>query len=386
MYPKGIPIYREERLAELITDLKIDVVVLAYSDLMHETVMHKASIAVAAGADFWLIGQNNGEVASKKPVIAIVATRTGAGKTTVSKAVAEIVRKTGKKVVVIRHPMPYGQLSKEVCQRFETRHDLIEQKCTIEEMEEYTPYIDKGFVVFAGVDYEKIVRRAEKEADVIVYEGGNNDFPLVRPDLQITVADPLRPGHELMSFPGEVNVRAADIVVINKINAAPSKNVAIVERNVRSINTKAVVIKASSVLSIDKPDLVRGKRVAVVEDAPTVTHGGLKNAAGYSAAKGLKAKIVDPLSNSVGSVKESIEKYGLKVIPTLGYSRQELSDLEKTINAIPCDTILLGTSADITQLIRIKRPVAKVRYEIDDNAKERLKSLLHGFLKSAEQD
>jgi len=379
-YPKGIPIHPEEKLTELIAKLDVDVVVLAYSDLMHEQVMRKASEAMAAGADFWLIGQRNGQVKSKKPVIAVVATRTGAGKTTVAKAVAEIVRDAGKRVVVVRHPMPYGQLSEEICQRFGTRDDLIEQKCTIEEMEEYTPYLDMGFVVFAGVDYETITRQAEKEADVIVYEGGNNDFPLLKPDLQITVADPLRPGHEIRSFPGEVNARSADIVVINKANAASREDVATVQRNIQSVNRKAMIITAASVLSVDRPELVRKKRVLVVEDAPTVTHGGLKTAAGFSAAVELKATVIDPKKYAVGSVKKAIERYGLMVVPSLGYSRLELSNLERTIDAAECDTVVLGTSADISQVIKIRKPVAKVEYNIDGGSKKKLGILVRTAL------
>lgn len=376
LYPKGIPIYEEAQLQKLIEKHRIDIVVLAYSDLLHEEVMHKASAAVAVGADFWLIGQNNGQLRSRKPVIAVVATRTGAGKTTVARAVCEILRERGKRVVVVRHPMPYGDLAKQICQRFGSLDDLKRQKCTIEEMEEYSPYLEEGFVVYAGVDYAKILRAAEKEADVIVYEGGNNDFPLIRPDLQITVADPHRPGHELLSFPGEVNARAADIVVINKVNTAPRRNADIVEQNIKKVNGKAAIVKASSVLSIDRPELVRGRRIAVVEDAPTVTHGGLKGAAGYFAAQAAGATIVDPKPYAAGSVKNVIRRYDLQVIPTMGYGRKQMKELEKTINAVPCDAVLLGTQADISALIRIKKPVAKVRYRIDRIALERLKILI----------
>lgn len=379
LYPKGIPIYGEKQLTELVKKHRTDIVVLAYSDLMHEEVMHKASEAIAAGSDFWVIGQDNGQLKSRKPVVAVVATRTGAGKTTVAKAVCEILRAKGKRVVLIRHPMPYGDLTKQICQRFTILDDLKKQKCTIEEMEEYTPYLESGFVVYAGVDYEKILRAAEKEADVIVYEGGNNDFSLIKPDLQITVADPHRPGHELQSFPGEVNARAADIVVINKMNTAPRKNADAIEINIKSVNSKAKFVRASSVLIIDKPNLVKGKRVAVVEDAPTVTHGGLKGAAGYFAALAYGGRIVDPKPFAVGDIKTAIDRYSLEVIPTMGYSKKELRDLEKTINAVPCDAVLLGTTADITSLINITKPIAKVRYTIDTIAREQLKKLLNFF-------
>lgn len=376
LYPKGIPIHAEMQLTELIKKHDIDIVVFAYSDLLHEEVMHKASAAVAAGADFWLIGQSSSQLKSRKPVIAIVATRTGAGKTTVAMAVCQILRERRKRVVVIRHPMPYGNLMKQICQRFASFEDLRRHRCTIEEMEEYSPYIEKGFVVYAGVDYELILREAEKEADVIVYEGGNNDFPLIKPGIQITVADSHRPGHELLSFPGEVNARAADILVINKVNTAPRRNTDIVEQNIRKVNSKATIIKASSVLSIDRPDLVMGKRVAVVEDAPTVTHGGLKGAAGYFAAQAAGARIVDPKPYAVGSVKVAIQNYDLQVIPTMGYGKKQLKELERTINSVPCDTVLLGTQADITMLVRIKKPVARVRYSLDRTALERLKALI----------
>jgi predicted GTPase len=379
-YPRGIPIYREEEILKLIKLFNVDIVVLAYSDILHEDVMHKASLAVAAGADFWLIGPKSSQLIAKKPVIAVTASRTGAGKTTVARAVCQALKELGKHAVVIRHPMPYGDLEKQICQRFASLDDLGRHQCTIEEMEEYTPYLKEGFVVYAGVDYKRILQEAEKEADIIVYEGGNNDFPLIKPSLKITVVDPHRVGHELISWPGEVNVRTADIIVINKVDTAPSKNVDDVEKNVRKINAHAIIIKTSSQLFVDDENLIKGKNVAVVEDAPTVTHGGLKSAAGYFAAKQFGGRIVDPKRYAVGTLKAIITQYNLSVIPTLGYTKEHLNDLRETINAMPVDAIVLATSADLLQLITINKPCVRVCYNVDKQTYKKMKDMLRSFL------
>jgi len=375
LYHKGIPIFDEKDLPKLIKKYNIDVVVLAYSDLLHEDVMHKASLAISCGADFWLMGPKSTQLKSRKPVISVCATRTGAGKTTVTRKIAKIIRDLKKRVVIIRHPMPYGILKKQICQIFTKFEDLEKYKCTIEEKEEFEPYLREGFVVYAGIDYEKIIKMAEKEADVILFEGGNNDFSIIKSDLYVTVADSLRPGHEISSFPGEINTRIADIIIINKTNVASKKAVEKVEENIKKINKKALIIKASSIINIDKPELIRNKRVVVVEDGPTVTHGGLKHAAGYAAAKKYKAKIVKPVG--VGSINKAIERYDLNIIPALGYNKKQIKELGRSINATikkrKCDAVVLGTSSDISKYIKIKKPLVIVDYEL--NIKEKRKKV-----------
>lgn len=369
LYPKGIPIYLESELPDLIKKYKVDEVILAYSDLLYEDVMHKASIALSAGADFKLMGLNLTTLKSIKPVIAIVATRTGAGKSTVTRKVCDILKSLNKKVVVVRHPMPYGVLNNQVVERFRTEEDLDKYKCTIEEREEYTQHIEKGFIVYAGVDYEKILRQAEKEADIILWDGGNNDFSFYKADLTIIVADPYRAGHELISYPGEVNARVADIVVINKVHKDNLKEVEIVENNIRKVNLKAKIVRAESIFKVDKPELINGKSVLVLEDGPTVTHGGLPYAVGYVAAKQFKAKeIVDPRPYLTGSLKQVFEKFKhmANILPTIGYSKEQIKDIEETANKVKCDSIVAGTTADVTRIMKLNKPVVRVHFELKE--------------------
>lgn len=365
LYPDGIPMHPEKELPELIKKYDADQVILAYSDLSRNDVMKKASKVLAYGADFRLMGPKYTMLKSKKPLVSVCATRTGAGKGTISRKVLDILRKRYKPVV-IRHPMPYGVLTKQVCQRFANYDDLDANECTIEEREEYTPYIDMGLIVYAGVDYKKILEEAEKEADIIVFEGGNNDFSFFRPDLYITVVDPLRP-RGLYSYPGEVNVRMADVIVISKLNAVTDKT--IVERLIKKItkmNPKANIIKGDSVISVDKPELVKDKSVLVIEDAPTVTHGALGYSAGYVAANNYKARnIIDPRPYAEGTLKDIFKKFPhiKNVLPSMGYTKEELKDLEITINKAKCDTVVFGTMADLRKIIKINKPVARVSYE-----------------------
>src|SRR5713101_124333 len=370
-YPKGIPIFPEEELPRLIRDLHADLVVLAYSDLSDLEVVHKASIAMAAGADFELLGPNSTMLKSKLPVVSVGAVRTGAGKSTVSRKITTILRKHGKKVVVIRHPMPYGDLSKEVDQRFASLEDLDKYDCSIEEREEYEPHILNGFVVFAGVDYERILRDAEKEAEIILWDGGNNDIPFIRPDIHFVVLDPLRPGDELTHYPSEINVRLANVAIINKVNNAEPKSVELVQSNLKMTNPDARVIKAASDISIDKPELVKGKRVLVVEDGPTVTHGNMAYGVGFLAAKQYQAsQIVDPRKSAVGIMASTFTKYPhlQSVLPTMGYGQQQIRDLEATISRVDCDSIVIATPADIRRLIKFSKPTARVSYELREIA------------------
>ena len=378
-YPKGIPIFSEEELPRLVREKKADLVVLSYSDLSYAEVMHKASIAMAAGADFELLGPESTMLRSKLPVVSIGAVRTGAGKSTVSRRVCSILRQKGKKVAVIRHPMPYGDLSKAVSQRFASYEDLDKYECSIEEREEYEPHIERGFVVFAGVDYEKILSAAEKEADVIVWDGGNNDIPFIRPNVHFAVLDPLRPGHELTHYPSEVNVRIADAAIINKVDTAEQKNIELVQSNIKQLNPGATVIKASSEIVLDKPDLVKGKRVLVIEDGPTVTHGDMPYGVGFIAAKRFHAaEIVDPRKSAVGIVRETYRKYPhlTQVLPTMGYGNQQIRDLESTISKADCDSIIIGTPADIRRLIKFSKPTAKVSYELKELTKPDIEDVL----------
>lgn len=370
-YPNGIPIEPEEKLAELIERHDVDQVAMAYSDLPYEEVMHKAAIANAAGADFRIMGPKHTMLVSAKPVIAVCAVRTGCGKSQTSRAVTSILKSMGKRVAAIRHPMPYGDLRKQICQRFATLEDMDRHECTIEEREEYEPHILAGNVVFAGVDYEKILREAEKETDVILWDGGNNDTAFYKPDLYIVVADPHRPGHELRYYPGETNVRLADVVVINKVGTAKPKDVEIVEANVRRINSDARIIRALSPVTVEDPSAIKGRRVLVVEDGPTVTHGEMTYGAAHVAArKHGAAAIVDPRPYAVGSIKETFEKYGhvTEVLPAMGYGDKQVSELEATINAADCDLVLIGTPIDLGRLLKINKPSMRVRYELGENA------------------
>jgi len=379
LYPKGIPIYAETDLLKLIKDLKVDQVVFAYSDVTHEYVMHKASLVLAAGADFRLMGEKATQIKSSKPVVSVCAVRTGSGKSQTTRRVSLILRGMGYKVAAIRHPMPYGNLIRQEVQRFADYDDLDEYECTIEEREEYEPHIDNGVIVYAGVDYEKILRQAEKEVDIILWDGGNNDFPFYVSDLQIVVADPHRPGHEVSYHPGETNARSADVFVINKVDTADAENVIKVRENLRLLNPKATVIEAASPLFVDDPDAIRGKRVLVIEDGPTLTHGEMAYGAGYVAARRFgAAEIVDPRPFAVNSIKATYEKYPKTgpILPAMGYGAAQTKDLEATINASDVDMVIIGTPIDLTRIIKINKPAQRVRYELQEIGQPTLEDVL----------
>lgn len=369
LYPNGIPIYPESDLDKLIAELRVDEVVFAYSDQPHVNVMHKASQVLADGADFAFLGPKSTQLKSSKPVISICAVRTGSGKSQTSRAVVRALRASGKKVVSIRHPMPYGDLAAQACERFATYADLDKYKCTIEEREEYEPHIDMGAVIYAGVDYEMILREAEKEADIIIWDGGNNDFSFYVPDLKITVADPLRAGNELTYYPGETNFRNADVVVINKVDSATPAQLTEVRNSLYTVNPKAVVVEAASPVFVKSSDLIRGKRALVVEDGPTLTHGEMTYGAGYVAAmKYGAAEIVDPHPYAVGSIKATYEKYTQKmsILPAMGYSDEQIEDLRQTIEATPCDTVIMGTPIDLLRVMKLSKPSTRVTYELQE--------------------
>ena len=366
-YPKGIPIMAESEITDLIRKHKVDEVALAYSDLNHLDVMHKAAIVNAAGADFRLMGWRQTMIKSRKPVIAICAVRTGCGKSQTTRKVCEYLKAIGKKVAVIRHPMPYGDLTKQICQRFAKLEDMDLHKCTIEEREEYEPHITAGNILYAGVDYGEILRRAEAEADVVVWDGGNNDLPFYQPDLHIVVTDPHRPGHELAYYPGETNLRMADVVIINKVDTADADKVLAVERNIRAANPKAKIIRAASPVTVSDPAAVKGKRVLVVEDGPTLTHGEMRYGAGHVAARRYGArKIVDARPYAVGSIKATFAKYThiTDILPAMGYGDKQMADLRKTIDATPCDLVIVGTPIDLTRLLKINKPSVRVTYDL----------------------
>jgi len=381
LYPYGIPIIPEQRLEKEVKEKGVGLVVLAYSDLSHEEVMHKASRALASGADFMLMGPRSTMLKSNLPVIAVCATRTGAGKSTVSRAIARLLKTSGKRVAIVRHPMPYGNF--KMVQRFSSYEDLDANNCTIEEREEYEPHIDMGNVVYAGVDYKKILESAEKEADVILWDGGNNDFPFYWPDIMIVVADPHRAGHEVLYHPGETNLRMADVVVINKVDTASTENVDIVKNNIRKANPDAVIIEASSDFYVSDESLIKGKKVLVIEDGPTVTHGELKEGIGALAARRFGAlTVVDPRPYARGSIRDVYARYPSlgPVLPAMGYSKQQIEDLQETINSIDADSIVLGTPVDLGRIISLKRPVVRVRYEIREVAGPKLSEVLTEFL------
>lgn len=381
-YPKGIPIYDESKLTELIRKHQVEGVILAYSDLPYNYVMNRSAMVNAAGADFKLMGPNATMIKSTKPVISICAVRTGCGKSQTSRAVCDILLKKGKKVVAIRHPMPYGDLEAMRVQRFAEYKDLDKYQTTIEEREEYEPYLERGMVIYAGVDYEAILREAEKEADIIIWDGGNNDFSFYKPDLQIVVVDPHRPGHEISYYPGEVNARMADIVIINKCDTADKKNIQTVFDNIRAINPDAVIIKADSPSTTDKPELIRGKKVLVVEDGPTLTHGGMTFGAGFVVAKASGAKeIIDPRPYAVGTIKSTFEKYTHldKILPAMGYGKNQIRDLEDTINRAECDVVVSGTPIDLGKLVKINKPLLRVAYNLDDTTINELTKILRKF-------
>lgn len=378
-YPKGIPIHAEEELADLIKDHKIDQVIFAYSDVSHEYVMHKASEVLAAGADFRLMGSGTTMLDSSKPVVAVCAVRTGSGKSQTTRHVCDVLQEMGKKVVVVRHPMPYGDLAAQAVQRFATYEDMDKHKCTIEEREEYEPHIDRGVVVFAGVDYERILRQVEQEADVVVWDGGNNDPPFFRPDLYIVVTDPHRPGHGLLYHPGETNLRSADVIVINKVDTADPEGILQVRQTIFAVNPEATVVEGASPIFVDDPKAIRGKRVLVIEDGPTLTHGGMEYGAGVVAAKRFgAAKLVDPRPYAVRSIAATLDKYTHieTLLPAMGYGDEQVKDLEESINATECDLVLIATPIDLRRLVDIKHPTDRVRYEIQVIGQPTLEGIL----------
>lgn len=369
-YPQGIPIRAEADLERLIAEHGVRLVTLAYSDLPHEVVMHQACRVQAAGADFRLLAPAVTMLKSNKPVIAICATRTGCGKSQTTRRIAAILKEMGKKVAAIRHPMPYGDLKKQVCQRFARLEDLDEHQCTIEEREEYEPHIQHGILVFAGVDYERILAAAEKEADVILWDGGNNDTPFFRPDLYIVVTDPHRAGHEVRYYPGETNVRMADVVIINKVDTAEEADIRTVEQNVRRVNPRATILQANSPCTADNPDLIRGKTVLVIEDGPTLTHGEMRYGAGHVVARQYgAAKIVDPRPYAKGSIRDVFNKYRhlTDILPAMGYGKQQMADMEATVAAVPCDSVLIGTPIDLGRILSIRQPHTRVLYELEEH-------------------
>ena len=379
LYPGGIPIYPEEELCDLIHQHDIQQVIFAYSDVSHEYVMHQASRVLVAGADFRLMGSKDTMLKSQKPVVAVCAVRTGAGKSQTTRHVCDALQKLGHQVVAIRHPMPYGDLAAQSVQRFADYDDLDRHECTIEEREEYEPHIDRGVVVYAGVDYGAILREAEKEADVIVWDGGNNDLPFYKPDLYITVADPHRPGHELTYYPGESNLRAADVVVLNKVDTADLTNIAQVRENVRLVNPTARIVEAASPIFVEDPGAIRGKRVLVVEDGPTLTHGEMSYGAGVVAARRFgAAEIVDPRPYAVGSIVDTFEKYPTTgtLLPAMGYGDAQIRDLEDTINATPCDLVIIGTPIDLRRVVKLDHPADRVRYELQVIGRPTLEEIL----------
>jgi len=382
LYPEGIPIFPESDLPRLIREMDIDECVFAYSDVPYSHVMGVSALVNAAGASFTLLGPKDTQIKSVKPVIAVCAVRTGSGKSQTSRKIVQMLMARGLKVVAIRHPMPYGDLVRQKVQRFATVGDLAYHKCTIEEMEEYEPHVVRGNVIYSGVDYEAILRQAEKEADVILWDGGNNDFPFYVPDLMITVADPLRAGDEVSYYPGEASLRMADVVIINKIDTAGPEAIQILRDNITRVNPGARVIDAASPISVDKPELIKGKRVLCIEDGPTLTHGMMKIGAGVVAARKYQAaEIVDPRPYVVGKLAETFRIYpGIgSLLPAMGYGAEQISDLEKTIDATDCDSVLIATPMDLTRILRIDKPTVKVGYDLQEIGKPDLEDILDPF-------
>ena len=369
LYPEGVPIHAEEDLEAIVREKKVDEVWFSYSDVPFDYVMDKASRVIGWGSHFGVCSVSKTMLASSKPVIAITAVRTGVGKSQTSRYVSRILRQLGKKVVAVRHPMPYGDLSKQICQRFAAYEDLDRHECTIEEREEYEPHIDNGFVVYAGIDYEKILREAEKEADLILWDGGNNDTPFYRPDLFMTLVDPHRPGHELSYFPGETNFLLADMLIVNKVETANPDDLQTVLDNCQAYNPEAEVVQCRSAITVDQPELIRGKRALVIEDGPTLTHGGMSYGAGWFAAQNSgAAEIVDPVPYAVGSIKDTYEAYpnSRRVLPAMGYGEDQIRELEATINAVDADVVVEGTPIELGRVLKINKPVANVRYELEE--------------------
>lgn len=390
MYPEGIPIYPQDKLAELIKDLDVDECVFAYSDVKYTDLMRISAIVNAAGADFKLLGPKSTMIKSSKPVISVCAVRTGCGKSQTSRKIIEYLMAQGLKVVAIRHPMPYGDLAAQRVQRFATIEDLKKHDCTIEEMEEYEPHVERGNIIYAGVDYEDILRAAEKDpdgCDVIIWDGGNNDFSFYESDLAITILDPHRPGDEINYYPGEVSLRLADVAIINKIDSADIESINQVEKNIQMVNPKAKIIKAESKITVDNPDLIKNKSVLVVEDGPTLTHGGMKLGAGTVAAKRFEAKkLVDPRPYTVGKLTETFNIYKDigSLLPAMGYGKQQLKDLEETINNTDCDSVIIGTPIDLTRVININKPYTRVHYEFGEVQGPSLDQILKEFMEEHE--
>jgi predicted GTPase len=384
LYPKGIPILAEEDLKDIIREHRVKEVVFAYSDVPYNYVLDRASIVNAAGADFTLLGAQATMLRSRKPVIAVCAVRTGSGKSQTTRRIAQILRDHGLKVAAVRHPMPYGNLEKQRVQRFGAIPDLAKQDCTIEEIEEYEPHIVSGTIIYAGVDYGDILAQAQEEADVILWDGGNNDTPFYKPDLHIVVADPLRVGNELLYHPSETNLRLADVVIINKVDTADIGSINKLRANIRRVNSRAVIVEAASPITVDHAEYITGKRVLVVEDGPTLTHGEMKFGAGVVAAgKYSAAEIVDPRPYTVGTITSTFRKYpniGV-LLPAMGYGAEQVKDLETTINKVPCDTVIIGTPIDLNRLIKIKKPTVRVSYELQEIGKPDLVDVLAPILK-----
>ncbi|MFQ6119847.1 MAG: cyclic 2,3-diphosphoglycerate synthase [Methanosarcinales archaeon] len=382
-YPDGIPICSEVELMELIRKYRVGLVVFSYSDLPHEYVMHKASTVLAAGADFLLLGPDSTMLRSKVPVISVCAVRTGCGKSMITRYICKILNNKGIKPVVIRHPMAYGNLLKKIVMRFETNKDMDRYEITIEEREEFDPLLANGIIVYAGVDYEKILMEAEKEGEVIVWDGGNNDLPFIKSDLEIVVLDPLRLGNEMSYHPGEANFRRAHVLILNKINTAKAEDIDAIVRRSKNINPSATLIKTKSIITIDSEESIRGKKVLVIEDGPTLTHGGMTYGAATIAAEKYGVQdIIDPRPYAVGTIKKIFENYPKlgKLLPAVGYSAQQIKDLEETINKIPCDSVLSATPADLSKLLKINKPVIRVEYEIQETGHPNLEDIIDDFL------
>ncbi len=384
LYPEGIPIYSEEELPDLIREKQIDQVILAYSDLPHQYVMNKASIVLASGADFRLMGPKSTMLKSNLPVVSICAVRTGCGKSQTTRKVTDILKKKGYKIAVIRHPMPYGDLREQIWQRYENYADLDRYNCTIEEREEYEPHLDRGNILYAGVDYQEILKRAEKDVDIIVWDGGNNDLPFYKPDLHIVVTDPHRAGHEMTYYPGEANLRMADVVVMNKIDTADLDKINQLRENIHQLAPEAILIEAASPLTVDHPELIRGKRVLVVEDGPTLTHGEMKYGAGVVAAQKYGAKeIIDPRPYAIGTIKDTYTKYpGIgTLLPAMGYGKKQIQELEDTINAVDCDIVIIGTPIDLSRIVKINKKSIRVKYELQEIGRPDLEEVLSQKIK-----
>lgn len=386
-YPKGIPIYPEEKLPTLIKEHDVDEVVFAYSDASHEHVMHKASTVLACGADFRLMGPKTTMLKAKVPVVSVGAARTGSGKSQTSRLTAKILKNKGLRVVVVRHPMPYGDLRKQICQRFASYEDLDKHNCTIEEREEYEPHINNGVIVYAGVDYEKILHEAEKETDIIVWDGGNNDLPFYKPYLHIVVVDPHRPGHEVTYHPGEANLRMANVVIVNKVDTADPQNVKRVKENIKMVNPNALILDAASPIAIDNPELVKGKKVLVIENGPTLTHGDMPYGAATIITQRLGAsEIVNPKPYAMGSIKEAYKKYTHLegILPALGYSEKQINELKETVERTPCDVVVIGTPVDLRKIMTISKPTVRVKYELQILGPVSLEQVLNDFLQKRE--